>query len=127
MAVVLVIDDDAALRRMVSRILTAASYTVLEAENGEIGLALAAEKGPALVITDIYMPGKEGIETIRTLRKLDPGTKIIAMSGGGFQQNIRFLHAACELGADAALEKPFRAAELLETVAKLLAPPGDAA
>jgi CheY-like chemotaxis protein len=124
MTVVLVIDDDAALRKMVGRILAMASYGVLEAENGEIGVALAAEKRPALVITDIYMPRKEGIETIRALRQHDPKIKIIAMSGGGLAQNTRFLRAACELGADAALEKPFRAVELLQAVHKLLAERG---
>jgi CheY-like chemotaxis protein len=66
------------------------------------------------------MPEQEGIETIRTIRQERLDTRIIAVSGGGYSQNMLFLDMARQLGADAALAKPFRAAELVDMVNELL-------
>jgi two-component system, chemotaxis family, chemotaxis protein CheY len=121
MPLVLVIDDDAPLRRMVRRILTEASHEVAEAEDGEAGLALLRKEQPALVLTDLVMPKKEGIETIREIRRTSPETRVIAMSGSDFGPSATlYLHAAEKLGADAVLAKPFRADELLQTIARVL-------
>jgi DNA-binding response OmpR family regulator len=119
-ALIVVIDDDAAIREIVRRFLTEAKHTVLEAENGNVGLALAEHHRPALVITDIVMPEKEGIETIRDIRRLKNGTKIIAMSGGTPSKGMLYLEAARTLGADAILINPFRKTELLLAVRDVL-------
>ncbi len=120
MARVLVIDDDAALRRLIARTLGAAGHEVIEAENGEDGLAQSQCGKPEIVITDILMPKTEGIETINRLKDLHPAIKIIAISGGGTSKNLMFLDVARALGVEATLAKPFRPAQLVETVAQLL-------
>jgi len=123
MAKIIIIDDDAQMRRMVGRILTGAGHDVREAENGCDGLAAIRAQKPDLVITDVLMPEKDGIETIRELRTADGKIPILVFSGGGQISNkAMFLDMAKEFGASASLEKPFRAAELLETVARLLSP-----
>lgn len=121
MAVVMVIDDDSALRRLVQRVLSGEGHEVIEAENGEEGLTLLQRHRPDLVVTDILMPKKEGIETISRMKEHHPATKIIAMSGGGISGNLMFLDVARALGVEATLAKPFRPAELVEAVARVLA------
>lgn len=120
MAKILVIDDNAALRRMMLRVLGNARHTVIEAQDGQEGLARFKEHGADLVITDIIMPEKEGIETMRELIKGSPATKIVAMSGGGTSHNMMFLDVARAVGADATLAKPFRPADLIDLVERLL-------
>jgi DNA-binding response OmpR family regulator len=122
MADILVIDDEAALRRLVARILKGAGHSVREAENGRVGLQLFRELRPALVITDIVMPDQEGIETILELRRDAPSLPILAISGGGGEG--AYLRMATGLGATEALAKPFGADELLAAVAKLLGQKG---
>ena len=120
MAVLLVIDDDEGMRKLMVRTLRDSKHRVLEAENGREGLKIMDEHAPDLVITDILMPQKEGIETIREVQERAPATKIIAISGGGVSQNLMFLDVARAFGAHAVLAKPFRPAELVETVAQVL-------
>jgi len=122
MALILVIDDSIELRRAVRRILLSAGHDVLEAENGNIGLALVNEHEPALVITDLIMPDKEGIETILDIRRRGKPTPILAISGSDPAPASIYLGAASKLGADHVMRKPFRAAELLAAVERLLAP-----
>jgi CheY-like chemotaxis protein len=121
MAKVLVIDDDAAMRRLVVRALSAKGHEVAEAENGLDGLEAMERGKPAVMITDILMPKTEGIETISKAKERFPETKIIAISGGGMSRNLMFLDVARALGVDATLAKPFRPAELVEAVSKVLA------
>jgi len=121
MAKVLVIDDDAAMRRLVVRALSAKGHEVAEAENGLDGLEAMERGKPAVMITDILMPKTEGIETISKAKERFPETKIIAISGGGMSRNLMFLDVARALGVDATLAKPFRPAELVEAVTKVLA------
>ena len=120
MAVLLVIDDDEGMRKLMVRTLRDSKHRVLEAENGREGLKIMDQHTPDLVITDILMPQKEGIETIREVQERAPATKIIAISGGGVSQNLMFLDVARAFGAHAVLAKPFRPAELVETVAQVL-------
>jgi CheY-like chemotaxis protein len=121
MSLILVIDDAATVRQLVGRILVGASHSVLEAQDGDVGVALFQQHRPALVITDLFMPNKEGIETIQEIRRLSPGTKIIAMSASTSATGKLYLGAAKKLGADAILAKPFESAELLEVVDRLIA------
>jgi CheY-like chemotaxis protein len=119
MAQLLVIDDDPLIRQTVRRILGVGGHSVIEAESGEAGLARLAENQVDLVLTDILMPGMEGIETIRQVRRLRPDMKIIAMSGSA--SNEAYLSASSKLGAQAVLNKPFRGTELRDLVSRVLA------
>ncbi len=118
---ILVIDDEEMVRDMLRQTLEYAGYEVLEASEGEIGLRLFYSHRPALVITDILMPGREGIETIRELRKKAPEAKIIAISGGGRVSKQDFLPVAQSFGAVKTLAKPFERHELLDAVRAVLA------
>jgi CheY-like chemotaxis protein len=118
---ILVIDDDDEVRRTLVRMLESARHEVHQAADGETGIAVCNRILPQLVISDILMPEKEGIETIRDLKRAHPALKIVAISGGGQSGSMDFLEMARALGADEALQKPFRRAELLEVVSRLLA------
>jgi CheY-like chemotaxis protein len=120
MQAVLLIDDDEQVRRYVSALLRRHHYEVVEAADGEQGLNLLKQHPVRLIITDIIMPGKEGVETIRTARRIYPSLKIIAMSGSGTSGPM-FLSAAKKLGADVTLSKPFPPEALLNAMATLLA------
>jgi len=121
MANVLVIDDDPVTRTVVCAVLESAGHTVSEADNGHTGLAMFYANSPDLVITDILMPGKDGIETIRELRSTNPEIKIIALSGDVRFDGPGILEAAHLLGADEVIEKPFRNDELMRIVEQVLA------
>lgn len=117
---VMVIDDDPLVRETIRNILKVKDIDVLEAEDGAQGLELFADRPVPLVITDLLMPGKEGIETISELRKIEPDLKIIAISGGGATNNMTFLELARKMGATKTLSKPFKPKELLDTVTAVL-------
>lgn len=74
-----------------------------------------------MVVTDILMPQKEGIETIMELRRRDPAPKIIAISGGDRTGIADYLSMAKRLGADCVLRKPFRIGELTKAINALMA------
>jgi CheY-like chemotaxis protein len=120
MARILLIDDNADLRQMVAHMLETAGHEVFQAADGEEGIVLHGRILPQLVITDLLMPGKEGIETIMALKRDRPHVKILAISGGGRSGAIDILEMAHRLGADRTLTKPFRKAEVLDAVARLL-------
>ena len=105
MASILVIDDDRFYLSVIRRILEDAGHQVLEATGGADGIALFQEQKPAVVITDIFMPGMDGNEVIRLLRGMDKQVGIIAVSAGGAFYDIDFLETAKQLGADAILRK----------------------
>ncbi len=98
MAKVLVIDDDPGFRRMIRMILMRMRHEVAEAADGNEGLTLFKAGSSDLVISDIVMPDKEGIQTILEIRALAPDARIIAMSGGGASLGIGYLGAALKLG-----------------------------
>lgn len=117
---ILVVDDDEPFRLMLEKTLTRAGYEVESVSNGRSAIEVQRQRPAALVITDIVMPEKEGIETIMELRRLDPQVRIIAMSGGGWSRSGLNLEVAKKLGARAALEKPFAQQKLLDAVAEAL-------
>lgn len=117
---VIVIDDDDALRWAVRRMLERAGYEVREASEGAAGLHLQREKPADLVVTDIYMPGQDGIQTIRQLRSGWPALRILAVSGGERAGPADLHEHALALGASRVLAKPFDMADLLRVVAALL-------
>lgn len=122
-ASILIIDDDDAVSRTLSLILTRAGYQVSAVTSGRKGLELLSQNGFDLVLTDIIMPELDGIEAIRRIRTDHPGLRIIAMSGGGQIDKADFLHMAEALGADRVLEKPVRSEQLLELIGSVMANP----
>jgi len=119
MAKILVIDDEPQVRRVIRHFLTRAGHTVAEAADGAEGLARVRADMPDVLVTDILMPNKEGIETIREMRREAPGLPILVISGNA--GSSLYMEMAKMLGAQAALAKPFRSAELLRAVDDLLA------
>jgi DNA-binding response OmpR family regulator len=120
---ILVIDDDQDVRSCIRNILEQSGYSVLVAENGSVGIGIFRHNPVDLVIVDLFMPEKEGIETIIELRKGYADLKILAISGGipGYGPD-HFLHIAQKLGADSSLDKPFNMQQLLSKVRILLPP-----
>ena len=122
MARILIVDDEELVRLTLRQALEKERHELVDATNGEEALRLLRRRAVDLVITDIIMPEKEGIETIREIRQDYPETKIIAISGGGRMGNVDFLRMSQLLGADAILPKPFGPEELLKLVRRILAP-----
>ncbi len=122
MSRVLVIDDDAKIRRLIRRSLELIGLVVDEAANGEDGLRRFVA-GPAdLVICDINMPEKNGLETIIHLRRSVPSLPILAISGGISVYGMDYLPDAAAFGAEWTLRKPFSVAEVQGVVMSILAP-----
>ncbi|MBN2530079.1 MAG: response regulator [Deltaproteobacteria bacterium] len=120
MAKILVIDDDPFIRDVLKQTLERVAHAVSLAEDGERGLHLYNEGEYDLVITDLIMPRKEGIETIAELKKTSPSVKIIAMSGGYRLPAENYLKIANTLGVNGSLIKPFEKSELIDIVEKVL-------
>lgn len=118
---ILVMDDDDVLRFILVETLQSEGYEVFAVNNGDDGLLAMREKPFDLVVTDIIMPGREGIETIIELRRNYPRLKILAMSGGGLVAPSEYLDNARDFGADRTLQKPFKTSAFLAEVAALLA------
>jgi len=118
---ILVIDDDFSVRIMLVTALKRAGYEVIDAENGYLGVAMFRAQPTDLVITDLVMPEKEGIETIMELRRFAPNARIIAISGGGVGKAEVYLEIATKMGVRHTLTKPFMIQELLDAVSDSLA------
>jgi len=116
---VLVIDDEAAVRESVCGILSDVGYVVAEAGDGVAGVDSLRSNTADAVVMDIYMPQRDGFETIRELRRVAPNVRIIAISGGT-RGDFDPLKAAEMLGADRALRKPFAVEELLAALTDVL-------
>jgi DNA-binding response OmpR family regulator len=117
---ILIVDDEDDFRGMLTLMLQNAGYIVSAASNGREGLKEFEKRRPDLMVTDIFMPEKEGLETIMDVKKIDPAVKIIAVSGGGRVWNMDSLPMALKLGAHAVLHKPFRQEEILTLIKGLL-------
>jgi CheY-like chemotaxis protein len=121
MPTILIIDDNSDIRELYGRVLRHAGYDVIEAADGEIGTKLYRDNPTDLIVTDIVMPEKEGIETIRELRRDYPDAKIIAISGGGqAMASSTCLMLAERLGAQRTFTKPVKIAELVQAVKELI-------
>lgn len=118
MARILVVDDEPAIRGIVRRILEPAGYEILEADDGGNAIRVLNREAVHLVITDIFMPGEDGITTIRRVRRQWPALPIIAMSGGS--QAGELSAAALALGARRTVSKPFTLADILNAVQSVL-------
>ena len=121
MANILLVEDEEQLRSMLKIVLESAGHTVQEAGDGKEALESYIRNPADLMVTDIVMPNKEGIETILEFRRNHPGLRIIAMSGGGRNSAQDYLKLAKSFGADYVLSKPFSNQAILDVVKTVLA------
>jgi len=122
MAIILIADDDASCRMMLRAALQNLGHDVVEASNGKEACAMLAQGAPSLVLLDVLMPEKDGIETIMEIRATHPNLVVIAMSGGGRFPGGDYLKIIGMLGANEILRKPFGLDHLNTVVAKVLTP-----
>ena len=118
---ILVVDDNEDLGSTIQALLQADGFQVDVAADGHAALALHQSNPADVVITDLFMPDKDGIETIVELRKQSPRIKIVAISGWTSTQGSDYLQVAREIGATVTLQKPFDPAELSRVVRQLAA------
>lgn len=118
---VLVVEDDPAMSQYIGEILTKAQYNVLSAFNGIAGLEAIRAGSSQLVVLDIFMPEKDGLEVLVEMRRFSPDLPVLVISGKQHLLSESSMNLAKQLGADDVLSKPFTPQELLERV-KLLAP-----
>jgi DNA-binding NtrC family response regulator len=117
---IMVVDDDAGIRRTLQILLSKAGYEVIQARDGSEAVRLWRDRGGDLVITDLHMPEKDGIQTIIELLTHSPGIRIIAMSGGGQTKRLDLLGNMALLGSVHTIEKPFTLAEMMTVVTRAL-------
>lgn len=117
---VLIIEDDNEVREYLESLMERSGYETATAVNGKEGVDLFRTTPVDLVITDIIMPEKDGIETIMDMKRANPALKVIAISGGGRAEPENYLHSARLLGADRTIKKPFTNEDILEAVRALL-------
>ncbi len=118
---VLIIDDEDLVRTFLREVLAQAGFDVLEAQGGEEGFSLYAQRPTDLVIADLFMGEQHGLETILRLTQQHPDAKVIAISGGGeYGDADTFLKFAQSVGAKEALPKPIGADALLESVRRVM-------
>jgi CheY-like chemotaxis protein len=123
MARILVVDDDPTVRMIAGEILTGAGHEVAEAADGDEALKQVGEIPFDLVVLDMLMPNKDGLETIAELRGRRPPMRILAISSGGRMDAGQLLRMALVFGADETMAKPLRSEALTEAVSRLLAMP----
>ena len=126
---IVVIDDEKDVREVLREVLERAGFEVETAATSDDGLELLRNKGADLVITDIIMPGKDGLETVHDIRKDFPNTRVIVISGGGNVTPMEHEPSASKTpnnltsstGADVTLAKPFDRRQILDAVKELIA------
>ena len=122
MPTILVIDDENEMRKCLKQMLVRDGHTVLLAEDGKKGIRKLQSNKIDIVITDIFMPNKEGLETIREIKSDYHGINIVAISGGGQIGLKNCFDWAIQFGADKTLAKPFSNQELLRTINEFVIP-----
>lgn len=126
MGSILIIDDEEDIRDALQIVLESVGHNVKVASNGNEAIELQCSEPADLIITDVIMPGKNGVDTIKEIRQEFPGVRIIAISGGGGVQpteyvpeaitTTAYLAAAKEAGADMVFTKPFERKDLIQAV-----------
>lgn len=119
---ILVIDDDVEVRELIRAVLESADYEVEVRGDGIEGEKVLQNRNVDLIVTDMFMPEKDGLQLIRELRRLQPRPRIVAMSAGLTSVDYDPLPAASLMGAVGVLNKPFSVTTLLETVKRALEP-----
>lgn len=121
---ILIIDDEALVRDTLADILSDAGYQAVIAPSWDMGETGFTGIGYSLVITDIFMPGRGGLEVIRDIREKWPAVKVLAISGGwGGTSSDEAMETAAQIGADATLPKPFGPKELIAKVSEMIGTP----
>lgn len=121
MARILVVDDEPEVRALFVEALTAAGHAVEAAENGREAVAIATTFNPDVIVLDVFMPEKDGVEALIEIRKAGASCRIVAVSGGGISKNFDFLEVSSTLGADAVVRKPVLPDQLVDVVHACLA------
>jgi CheY-like chemotaxis protein len=116
---IVVIDDEPDVRNLISIILSG-QYETKEIETVDEVIKFCSENEVDLIITDLFMPEKSGLDLIETIKSLNPDIKFLAISGGSKKSNCDFLPVAEIVGANGTLQKPFTPEELREKVAELM-------
>lgn len=116
----MIIDDEEPVREALVAITAAAGHETCSVSDGSRALAQLSTFKPDLVVTDILMPGMEGMQTIREFRKLRPDLPIIAVSGWAPYGGLSYLKTAERMGADRSIPKPVSPRALIEAVTQLL-------
>lgn len=122
---VLIIDDQDDLRRLLRHAVQSFGYETREAADGREGIAVCREWNPHIILTDIFMPERDGLEIMRELRNSSSRARVIAMSGGGNMGHLNVLRTARAMGAAGVLTKPFSMQSLRETFSALEDDGGD--
>ena len=117
---ILLVDDEQLIREGLQRILELKGYEVTIAKDGKEAIEALGKYKPDMIITDIIMPERDGIEVILFARKQHPDVKIVAISGGGRINAQDHLEIAKQLGVNNTLTKPFSSDELIVTIETLL-------
>ena len=120
MARILIMDDEEIVRRSIRVMLEREGHMVFEAIDGNEGMELFKDIKPDLLIIDIFMPEKDGLEIIRDVRKEDKNARILAITGGGSTGDLDFLPQAQAFGAQEILRKPFLQEELMDALNRIL-------
>ena len=124
MANILIADDDDAVQQIIKILLQRSGHQVTGANDGRTALKVFRESEFDLLIVDIFMPGMDGLETMKQVHEYRPSVPIIVISGHGFSARYAtspdFLTMATKLGAACSLQKPFKSAVLLENIARCL-------
>jgi CheY-like chemotaxis protein len=120
MTTILVVDDEELARFTVREILEEGGHSVLEASGADEALRLLGDGPVDVLVTDIIMPGKDGIALVAEVRRTHPGIKVVAISGGGRSTRLDFLTVAKAYGADQVLAKPFGGEQLLAAITACL-------
>lgn len=120
MSRVLVIDDEPYILLMLKKLFEKEGFDVDIAINGDEGIKIFSKYPADVIITDIVMPEKEGLETIREFKQTNPDLKIIAISGGGRIDSKEYLDSARLFGAAKVFRKPFKQREMVNAVNELL-------
>lgn len=123
MAVIVIVDDDPTVRLIATELLRQEDHVVVEADDGEEALEVIGSMGVDLVVLDMLMPNKDGLETIVELRRSWPHLRILAISSGGRGGADQLLRTARVLGADDTLVKPLRLETFTRSVSRLLSRP----
>lgn len=117
-SIVLVVDDQPGIRRLLMEVLTEEGYVVYTAANGYEGMQKAKDLNPALILMDMKMPGMDGIETLRELKNINQSDRVIMMTAYG---ELGLVNIAKELGAYAYVTKPFDIIELCTMIGQVIA------
>ena len=120
MATILIIDDDRMFRQMLKRLLEKEGYDVVEADEGKSGIQQFRNVFPDVVVCDLIMPDKEGIEAIQELQQINSDIPIIAVTGGGQIGPATYLILAQAMGARKTFSKPFVHKKFLNAVTACL-------